>query len=456
MKQFILFICLIAACFANNFAQNWQPLHKGDIYHFSENNANFISHSIWIDSVNVQNGDSLFYLNRIATKLQLPNAALGDSFYLLNQPQFLQKEMTKRANGEVVFSDMGNFVLLPFAHLNDTWIWDTLNNIQATLVSLDTLQRFGQIDSVKNILLSNGKSVRLSKNLGIIQFENYELKGIPSRNLGQSLMNYLDIFGMNEGDIYCFSGSGHQPGCGSYSITKQRIILNKIANTNSLTFIVDDWQKTFGSGCPFGGYHIANSSETYSDLPNEVYNQAYPNSYKIQFDTLMQGLSVTIFHQNLNQIIAEKFDYSQAIPDSVPIYNWSSNNAPEAYHFTQYTRGQGITGEADGYWEGGERYSLQSTGTQFCQGFTGIEIKQLLSPFYIYPNPAQDILIIKTIQQKLMFSIINYLGQEIVSPTDISQNTSYEISVKDWAGGIYFLEAQDEKGNIYTQIFRKE
>jgi hypothetical protein len=72
----------------------------------------------------------------------------------------------------------------------------------------------------------------------------------------------------------------------------------------------------------------------------------------------------------------------------------------------------------------------------------------------IIPNPAFDKIQLSTIQASIRFSIIDIMGREIFPLTEM--DTPQEIPLSHWAQGIYFVQLQDDKGNVYTEKFLKE
>lgn len=150
------------------FAQNWSPVNLSEKYNFQNDTADYITNTIWVDSVSVQNGDSIFYLNRIVKPCD--TCQLSSNLYLANQEQFLQRTIRKENEDKYIFSGQTPFTIFAKADLNDTWLLDTLNEIEATISNIQDIQLFDNQDSVKTIALSTGDSILLSKNHGLVYF----------------------------------------------------------------------------------------------------------------------------------------------------------------------------------------------------------------------------------------------------------------------------------------------
>lgn len=190
------------------FAQNWVPVNLQDKYNFQSNTSNYITNTIWIDSMDVIDGDSVFYLNRIVVDCPVCDSVAQnpDMFKIANQGQFLQKKMIKKANGLYDFEGEQQFILNTAALLNDSWIFDSIQNIQATVIEVSEAEIFNSADSIKTILLSNNDTIILSKDNGIIRFgtdgDHFSLKGIEGRDVGELIPKYHDFYDFEIGDVF--------------------------------------------------------------------------------------------------------------------------------------------------------------------------------------------------------------------------------------------------------------
>jgi hypothetical protein len=46
------------------FTQEWKPLTSNEKFNYRIDSAGYISTTLWIDSIKIMNGDSVFFLNR--------------------------------------------------------------------------------------------------------------------------------------------------------------------------------------------------------------------------------------------------------------------------------------------------------------------------------------------------------------------------------------------------------
>jgi hypothetical protein len=216
MKKIILLAILFFPVIL--FAQNWMPITAVDTYHFAIDSVDFPSHAIWVESVETKNERTIYHLNKVVQPCDTcdywnysyyknPDSVILMSLY--DQPQFLNYRVEIDKKGNFWFIDPGVFLIKPYAGINKYWIFDSLNNITAKVIDIKPQTIFGNIDTVKIILLSNFEFIILSKNHGIIQFpelknknQNYSLIGIQNRNLGQKLPTLFDIFNFQVGDRF--------------------------------------------------------------------------------------------------------------------------------------------------------------------------------------------------------------------------------------------------------------
>lgn len=169
--------------------------------------------------------------------------------------------------------------------------------------------------------------------------------------------------------------------------------------------------------------------------------------------------------------------------DALDTRTWSSLSEG-CYTFTIYDSwGDGICNyasigdgapEADGY------YSLSSDGIEFAQGCNfgdlnadgsfsvseSVSFKisslgtidfDLGNSISIYPNPATDILNIKTnnnISPPDGYTIYNVLGQ-VVSEKDLKSNHDLTINISDYSNGMYFIKISSETASVTLPFIKK-
>ncbi len=286
-------IAVILFCFLSvfSFAQNWQlinPLYK---YNYCTVNPLVVSATIWVDSVK----NNVSYLNRIIAPCDTcVSAHLADNFYdtayvLSNQPVFLQRKIIPLSVGIYNLYDKGNLVMHTNYPLNTSWLFDSVNNINAQVISKTPALIFSSTDSVQTIQLSCGDTIILSKNYGILQYpkaygnhQYYKLVGIEGINKGLQTFKFKDCFNFSVGDIlqyttvdqnYIFTPPSFKQGA-----TKIQI-LNRIKNTDTISYQVkttsidSSW---LGGNTPAYTYSTSMDTLTFIDSINHFAN-LYPN-----------------------------------------------------------------------------------------------------------------------------------------------------------------------------------
>lgn len=198
MKKHLLLLLFV---YNLSIGQNWAPIVSSHVYNYFSSAAFSSATIIRTDSSSYAGTDSVFYLNRIIKPV-------NSTKYLNNQGQFLKKQVISSANGYVTFKGDSSFTLKPIAGIADSWVYDSIQNLIATVISLKEDSVLGNLDSIKIIAVSNLDTIVLSKNYGITYFKKqsiniaYTLKGIQNLGLGYKVPMFSEIFNFDIGDIF--------------------------------------------------------------------------------------------------------------------------------------------------------------------------------------------------------------------------------------------------------------
>lgn len=228
----------------NLFGQNWKPLNLTDKYNFQFQDSSYISHTIWVDSFDVVNGDSIFFLNRIVRDCDTCSLVWGIEKKLKNQGQFLQKRMLQQIDGSYHFEGERNFIIHTQKAIGEVWNFDILNNITAEISSKTESTVFSEMDSLMTISLSNGEQILLSKNHGFVEFpqldslKSFSLEGIEGRDLGEIVPDFWDLFDFEVGDIFQHKYSEAWSAFHKAEIFTKREILGKTVSGDTITYEV--------------------------------------------------------------------------------------------------------------------------------------------------------------------------------------------------------------------------
>jgi hypothetical protein len=99
---------------------------------------------------------------------------------------------------------------------------------------------------------------------------------------------------------------------------------------------------------------------------------------------------------------------------------------------------------------------MDSTTIKFLVGVDEVKVAQNQVRVNIYPNPAQNNLMIEAIDGKLIQSmeIYNPNGKQVQQNILLNTN-SYKLNVSNYEAGLYFIKIMTKEG-IITQRFVKE
>ena len=83
---------------------------------------------------------------------------------------------------------------------------------------------------------------------------------------------------------------------------------------------------------------------------------------------------------------------------------------------------------------------------------TGVGIEDLLNfNLSIYPNPATDIITIKTDEQVINIELFSVIGQKI----NVTANAKKQINISDLAAGAYSLIIHTTNGSIQKRFVKE-
>ena len=448
-------------------AQTWSPLNLHEKFNYNLSGLNFITNTIWTDSVKIQGGDSVFYLNRIVTGCD----TCTSFFKWSDQPDFLKTSMIRKANGIYNFRDPGSVVIMTLAKTGDTWLYDTLGNIQAHMISATLEPVFGINDSVKEILLSSGYSIRLSKNFGLLQFPPdgaggyiYFLEGIEGRNVGQLVPKFKEIYNFNVGDIFQYTGKHMMyivPGGGGSGYLEKIKILGKDSSMGYYAYQVlrmyCSWALSV-QGIPFDTTHFYEfDTLVFQDSLTHLSNY-YPNQIvENPISASASGPNTCYFkvYPDVNQLYA-KWIGAFNLGDDIATYVHGTYATPPRpwlvlipgpviIYLNVFKPGLGNTAyhhmifewedqrELVGYIKNGDTTGYIFPDELILQGMKNASAGQDL---VIYPNPAGDFLYIRGVDTFIRAEAeIRNLSGELVKQGPCKD----PVDISGLAPGIYFI-----------------
>ena len=486
MKKTFTFLSLIIGLAIN--AQNWSPILTGEKMNYQHSDSTYITNTIWVDSLEIVDSDSLFYLNRIVK--DVPN---NPDIVLRNQAQFLLKSLIKQEGGIYICINPSEYLLLTLANLGDTW--DFTSSISAEVTNIAEDDIFGIQDSVKTISLSDANEIRLSKNFGIIKFPDFEnggyfeLVGIQDTDFGEQVIDFWDIFDFEVGDVFQRFYTESFPNFYDQHITKV-VVNSKDVFDDHITYSLYSIKTGYfswygGENDYYSNVYTGEASYSVSDyeitnkFQNELLQLDYyycsPNSND---DYIFTRISIYPDSMGLINKHWGTFFNSPIIPYVGLYYETSPSNdsllllsgeclSDGGPHGINYTESLGFTlNYYEDFVESEDYFYLMSyvkdgdtVGTIYDDSYfiTSAESQNAaLNNYMVYPNPATDWLYIKpnNLGNGLSYSIKirDIFGQLVREEMEI-RSSLYAMDISGLQSGVYVYEIKESSGNIQKGKF---
>lgn len=507
-KVYIFIFCLINF---PAFSQSWSVFNNTYRYNYKFNGSSVISNVLFSTSYTASGSDTVFNLNLIGAPCvngcPTLTASVGSSTLVIpksrlivpNQPQFLQRKIKKFTNGIAFLYDTAKFVINTQCSQSQSWLFDSINNINVTCIAIGTKTIFAITDSVKTLLLATGDTILLSKQFGIIQFplmygqnKYYRLVGIEKKSAyeinalyGQKVPNFWEFYNYNVGNEFyttintCDKMNSSWTPLTFYMKNEKSKILNKQVGSNSITYTIQSsYQMVYltnqGScGALAGSVTNTTGVITYSNTSNLFENYLYPGSIFDVFNLSANPVSNTFGTYNIcafindtkskftkragfycsqynppnnDTVVAFKYvpTYSVLVPANY--YNPTFGFTPMEINQKIFTVGLGVVRDEYVIFEHDKLFCLRSAviGTDTILGpmpgwNLGVGVNghtETIMPISLYPNPANDYIMINSSQTNAV-EVYDAFGKKL--SVDINSVSNGKLPTDRWVEGVYFI-----------------
>jgi len=423
------FLTISSIISSNIYAQNWLPYNHMNICNYATSNAFADIVTIKTDSFAIIKSDTIYYLNKIIDEINYHDP-------LVFKPQFLLSNAEISGN-YMIFKDSSEYVFKIDAKTGDTWTFDSTFNITAMIVFEDTDTIFGQVDSLKHIVLSNSDTIVVSKEFGIVSFyfydkmKRYNLIGIENLDLGYRIPAFNDFFDFNVSDIFEYKErkQKNRPNGGIdywYNCYFKYEILSKEKTYNGFKYgikkVLSDTtiiNPVYCPVCPPTYHSIQNTDTIYFTYSNNSFLDWFNNEGAIGSQT--NYMHRIYFSNDLTfDVNVKKYEFIKPYPivHAPVIVNTSFGINFGLIHKDSIVYGDGS--ESLGYsidLIGCKKDAIVYGTIHVDSYFT--EIKQLIEDeaIYIYPNPAENFIYVKLndLLNNAEIRIIDLNGQVLLS-----------------------------------------
>lgn len=444
----------MATCIVQNvMAQGWHVLQNELIYNFSNNEDRYLTHQLWVDSVDNQPEGDMLYLNRIAgvcdTCENLQEYYPGQ-YYTDNYPQFLMKKALQTEN-YFWMQDSMDMIIFPKAGLNETWLFYSDSNITAEVVSAGEQEIFGQIDSVK-VIDVDGREIVLSKSFGLLEFPDfatndgsYVLIGIEGgeQEYGYQRPELHDFYDIEigQGIKYEYSYSDVE---NADLYHEELTLYDKTIYEDSIVFYFDrfvqyrdptftppwEWDYEYSNSITKTVYFYPDHpaiSELNQLSPAYRYDYwdhcIYPiSSYDGRLYSIVQtdykdSLGIIYGHGKINFTLTDENSYYNVkLYDSVHNIYYDETSIEVHYMSNLFRKNIGIVNYCDHDFEIFEDYTLINWTDENGEWvFSSSESMTTNTTVSVFPNPVSDILHIQGIKKGANWRILDLQGRVIKS-----------------------------------------
>ena len=468
MKKFKLITIVTIINFSGLIAQNYQSVNSSRIAFFKNQSGNV--NCIRVDSVKFQ-VDSILYLFSNIQQLDYDcYTPYGDSW--------IGKEIiVGNKDYDYFFNRTHDTIKIKKnARLNENWVaYERLYSVKiiAEVINYDTLHFLGQIDSVKTIRFQvydasmspvshdlNNKSIILSKNYGLIktlnfylfpdyqngylsdqQLVEYDLIGMTNPEMGIQNLEWFDVHDFQVGDELhtYYEQSDYLDEEYGYTNTIKTIdkYLERTNYDDSIVYFIERKQSRHFSKDDSNSFFYDTIKSVI--IQNSIFN-------KLPGDPIISEFAAYSYYMTIENNISKT---EPPLP-IWPSYNdscWTDCCADGCFPEYKYIKGLGGP-----YYKCSNAFSfggMENKLVYYKKGqiiwgtpliITGISEISIESEIELYPNPAKEIIWIKTVTANLPCSIelLNLNGQVLMGQELNSELTSLDI--KKYTPGIYLFK----------------
>lgn len=455
------------------YSQNYSPIKGKSYYKYGSFGAIY---SLNTDSVVNNNSTTTYYFNQICNPCSMSSSTCDSSACV--EFGYIDYSRNKYANifgykcdinenGILNFFNNSILTLKTNTFLNDSWQFSSDTNITCTLTSKAIESFLGVSDSVLTYTISNGGTIKLSKNYGLIScldFNHlssnmtYELEANDLINT-EKRINFFSVFNQNEGDTIVYVSSYNVfdgPNTRYENTYTRKIFKNRIigADSSSVTLVYDQAKYTRitdfngGNGTIYTFQHDITTTynlEEYNFLNATIQTiditGAFADYYSYEFDRyILQSL-----HFNYDECSQQLY----TIVDDHNITKKFANNLGITYHHSYGYPSIEFLEYISSYRVGDDTYGDNS----FFDGLLGIKNLEKQSKIVIYPNPATNQLSISSSQlangEKV--EIYNAVGVLVKTLRQAQSDSNFEIDISELPKGLYFVKILDKDKVVFTQ-----
>ncbi|MDX5345762.1 MAG: T9SS type A sorting domain-containing protein [Hymenobacteraceae bacterium] len=478
-------------------AQDYMPLRPNHTHHFSDAAQDSIF-SLKIDSVYTVGADSVFMLNKMGRHVNFESSqacSVNGILYWM-EDNLLGQRMVKQSNGDYLFisSASDTFTIKTRVPVGQSWNFRNNGSVTASVTAKAVEAVSGRTDSVITYSLSNGKTIKLSKNYGFVKIHalrayyqpntahsEWQFFALPEKGVGKATLNALTIYDYQVGDSLGwhrqnFSSSGVL--CNESWLRKH--ILNKTTNATQDTVWYEverqSLAKYYGSSGqnPPPGMGCMGPNRTdplITDTVTEMYTRNSKTRENLTTRQMIEHLprlfsiNTSIYKSNINSRYVAKLEGEMLVYDSCAK---ALRVLPDGFVERKFMEGVGMyeVNSANIYDYTRDHLEFYRKGTESYGNYISLRTiastKEPIfaSPMVAYPNPVAEELTLQLDNLKpgnAIVMVYNQLGQVVLEKqlkTEQGKQQLY-LNMQQLSPGIYLLQVQKNGATESIKVLKQ-
>lgn len=428
-------------------AQNWSLISSGKYLNYNKAGQPLVDGTLRVGMAYAEGADSVFILQPKRAKYYQSYPYVEAVGHILGDSTFVHPGGIYEFRFNDFNAPQPTTVVHTQANLGETWAYQP--GIKATVATVKDTVIWGQNDSLKIIQLSDGRSFRLSKNVGLIEYDGLVLSGLQGQGIGTQLPTMADWYGdWQPGAIFETRYSSVSNYITKRTVWAKFYVQHRVITNDSLKLTCrrlnrEEWSYNNQPPNPTFSNQVVTvvvPAASQAIYPGADYSTGVIRTF---YENTSNGLTVT-----RNRIIT---------PSSSGPIEQKTHSIGKGVTYEEFAYGYiGDVFTSNFYLIGSQLPGQMTVGTIHPDSFFGIatDVNEQADDLSIkvFPNPVSDgwIQVARSSDEPLEnIQLVNLNGQVVREWTRINSKSRLELN--HLTPGIYLLQIKTENGERITR-----